>query len=81
MTNHPNRGQNQTGNYAIVDSHGAFDSAGKGRSYIHYVYSDEAKAKKAAKYMRQVQVIQGNSLIKGEVVYEDAVGSVYPRVP
>ena len=78
MTNHPNRGS--VANYAIVDAHGSFDSAGRGRSYVYKVCGEIDAARRAALKMLQVQIIQGHGLRKGEVVYEDAVGGTYPRI-
>ena len=65
--------------YAIVDAEGAFDSAGRGKSWVHRVYDTSEAAIKAAKRMRQVQVICG-ALQKGDLVYQDALGHVYPRI-
>lgn len=66
--------------YAIVDAEGAFDSAGVNKSYVHASFHEKNEAIKAAKRMRQVQIIQGADLHKGEIVYGDAIGRVYPRV-
>lgn len=65
--------------YAIVDADGAFDSAGRGKSYVHGSYPDRERAISAARRQRQVQVIACNEP-KGSVVYADAVGVVYPSV-
>lgn len=78
MTN-PNR--KQIGQYAIVDAEGSFDSAGKNKSWVYGAYSDIDEAIRAAKRMRQVQIIRGGgNFEKGELVHHDAIGSTYERV-
>jgi hypothetical protein len=64
-------------NYAMIDADGYF---GGNKTYVYRTYTDRDAAIRAVKHDRRVQIIEGNDLQKGELIWGDSIGRVYPRV-